>query len=215
MKREDFKERFRELYDLSGCSSITQFAKMLDMNRQNVDRYYNGERRPDAPALAQICEKTGVSADWLLARTDVRSSSADILNAVNTLGLSEDSIKAIIDPGGIGKYKRALSHLIVQERFKTLLENYEAYLLVADYVNHDPGESEGENVNYDINLENRTVTLPFEYMLDVQLDRIVNTISLICKDEVLPYATYDPISKTMHYPRREFSQRQKDIEEDS
>ena len=213
MKREEFKERFRELYDTSGCTSITQFAKLLEMNRQSVDRYYNGERRPDAPALAQICEKTGVSADWLLARTDVRSPSADIMNAVNTLGLSEDAIKAIMDPDGIGKCKDALSHLLVQEQFLSLLMQYEDYLFLAEIVNNDPGESENER--YGVDLENHTVTLPLDSTLDFQRQTIMDTMSSICKDEVLPYATYDPISKTMHYPRREFSQRQKDIEEDS
>ena len=67
------RERLWELFKLSGAANVTQFAKMLGMNRQSVDRYLNSERNPDAPSIIQICEKMNVSADWILGRSDIRS----------------------------------------------------------------------------------------------------------------------------------------------
>lgn len=95
MVKEQFKERFRGLYDLSGCSSIAEFSRRLDMNRQSVDRYYNGERCPDSSALTQICEKMKVSADWLLGLSDVKSSSSDIKDVCEITGLSEKAVEKI------------------------------------------------------------------------------------------------------------------------
>lgn len=95
MEKTQFNKRFRVLYDLSGCTSITQFAKILGMNRQSVDRYYNNQRIPDAKALAQICEKMNVSADWLLGLSDIRSTSYDVQTCVKTTGLSEKAIEKL------------------------------------------------------------------------------------------------------------------------
>ena len=58
-----FTERFREL---QGDRSNTEFAEFLEISRQTVGFYCNGDRIPDALTLKQIAEKCGVSADWLL-----------------------------------------------------------------------------------------------------------------------------------------------------
>lgn len=128
MEKESFKSRFRELYDLSGCPSITQFAKQLDMNRQSVDRYYNGERCPDAPALAQICEKMNVSADWLLGLSDIRTSSADTRAVCEYTGLSEEAINSIKSNGIFHMPVDALSHLIASSDFINLITSYASFL---------------------------------------------------------------------------------------
>ena len=75
MKRTDaekyrfpiFRERFREL---QGNMSNTEFAEFLDISRQTVGFYCNGERIPDALGLKKIAEKCNVSADWLIGLSD-------------------------------------------------------------------------------------------------------------------------------------------------
>ena len=61
-----FKMRLRKLYKKSGCHSVTQFAEKLGINRQSVDRYFNGDRLPDMAYLYRICKVMDVSADWLI-----------------------------------------------------------------------------------------------------------------------------------------------------
>ena len=67
-----FQERFDLLRKEHG-SNNTDFAKFLDMSRQTVGFYLNGDRVPDALNLIRIAEKCSVSADWLLGLSDFRS----------------------------------------------------------------------------------------------------------------------------------------------
>ena len=139
MEKESFKKRFRELYSVSGCSSITQFSKQLEMKRQSVDRYYNGDRCPDAPALAWICERMGVSADWLLGLSDVREPSTELRAVCEYTGLSEAAINRITNnddkwPLPVG----ALSHLIVSSGFGDVIESYSAFLALLGEIEVKP-----------------------------------------------------------------------------
>lgn len=65
-----FRERFREL---QGDMSNTEFAEFLGMSRQTVGFYCNGDRIPDALAVADIAQKCNVSTDWLLGLSEFRS----------------------------------------------------------------------------------------------------------------------------------------------
>ncbi len=129
MEKEIFRKRFRELYIVSGCSSITQFAKQLEMKRQSVDRYYNGERCPDAPALTQICERMNVSADWLLGLSDVRNPSVELRAVCEYTGLTEAAIKRITNSDVEWPLPvDALSHLIASSGFSDVVEAYSLFL---------------------------------------------------------------------------------------
>lgn len=58
-----FAERLAEL---KGGMSAPEFATVISVSRQTVNFYLRGERIPDAETLCRICERCGVSADWLL-----------------------------------------------------------------------------------------------------------------------------------------------------
>lgn len=183
MDKESFKARFRELYDMSGCSSITQFAKMLDMNRQSVDRYYNGERCPDAPALAQICEKMKISADWLLKLSDVKTTSAEIQNAVTALGITEAAAKKIVDPSVYGSMKDTFSSFIERDEFKDLLNDYKNLLELMKHITSDKRLVEyvsGEDYVID-NDGKVTISSPYKAISVIQSSMQL-TCSYLCED---------------------------------
>ena len=143
MEKESFKKRFRELYGISGCPSITQFAKQLEMNRQSVDRYYNGERCPDASALAQICERMNVSADWLLGLSDVREPSTELRAVCEYTGLSEAAINRITNNDDEWPLRvDALSHLIVSSGFGDVIASYGAFLDLLGRIKYKPAFEE-------------------------------------------------------------------------
>ncbi len=154
MEKDRFKSRFRKLYELSGCVSITQFAKQLEMNRQSVDRYYNGERCPDAPALAQICEKMDVSADWLLGLSEVRSTSSDINTCVQTMGITEDATKAIINLEL--EQKSAFNRYIQHMEFQQMMKSYSEFIELLEQASKrfTPG-TPGANIG--IGMKSKTV----------------------------------------------------------
>lgn len=90
------KVRFPEFRDnfacLRGEMNQEDFAKFLGFSRPTVTLYESGKRIPDALALKTIAEKCGVSADWLLGLSDVRSPKPDVQLVCSTTGLSEDAI---------------------------------------------------------------------------------------------------------------------------
>lgn len=88
-----FSERFAEL---RGDMTQGEFADFLNVSRPTVGFYENGARVPDAIVLRQIAEKCGVSADWLLGLTDVKSSDPDIRTMSEKLHLSEVAIDVIL-----------------------------------------------------------------------------------------------------------------------
>lgn len=87
-----FADRFREL---QGNKSNTEFAAFLEMSRQTVGFYLNGDRIPDALNLRQICEKCNVSADWLIGLTDTRTLDIKLKAVTRYTGLSEKAIEVI------------------------------------------------------------------------------------------------------------------------
>ena len=87
-----FTERFREL---QGNRSNTEFADFLGLSRQTVGFYCNGERVPDAIILCDIADRCGVSADWLLGRTDVKTVNPDTISVCSYTGLSEKAVNAL------------------------------------------------------------------------------------------------------------------------
>lgn len=74
-----FRERLRII---QGDMSITAFAEKLELSRQTVGFYLNGDRIPDALTLRDIAEHCNVSVDYLLGFTadpERRKATADDL----------------------------------------------------------------------------------------------------------------------------------------
>lgn len=89
-----FRDRF-ELLRQERDLSNTDFAKFLEMSRQTVGFYLNGERVPDALTLIKIAEKCNVSSDYLIGLTDIRSPDLNIQAVSKETGLSEKCLEAL------------------------------------------------------------------------------------------------------------------------
>ena len=87
-----FTLRFRELV---GMRSITDFSNEYGLKRPTMGQFFSGERVPGAPMLREICEKTGVSADWLLGFSSVKSPDADIKAVCKFTGLSQSTVELL------------------------------------------------------------------------------------------------------------------------
>ena len=86
-KKEDRLPEFKSrLNELRGDMPQNAFAEKIGIARATVGFYENGERLPDALILKQIADKTGVSTDWLLGRTDDKKGNADVEAVVARLG---------------------------------------------------------------------------------------------------------------------------------
>lgn len=127
MYEKSFVGRISELYDESRMS-VKEFADQCNLSRQSMQYYLKGERMPDSAQLQKICQACSVSADWLLGLTEVRTISADIQNAVATLGLSEDATEKIMSLTKKDQLGNALSDLIEQSEFEELVRDYNEFL---------------------------------------------------------------------------------------
>ncbi len=84
-----FTERFREL---QGDLSNTDYADFLGISRQTVGFYCNGDRLPDVVTLLKIAEKCNVSTDYLLGKSDVKTTDPEIQAICNYTGLSSGTV---------------------------------------------------------------------------------------------------------------------------
>ena len=87
-----FRERLRQL---QGNLTTTDFASQLDLSRQTVGFYLNGDRIPDAQTLIQIAKKCNVSADYLLGLTDTMTTDTNVRTVAQFTGFSELAIDRI------------------------------------------------------------------------------------------------------------------------
>ena len=58
---------------LKGDMSVSAFARLLEIPQKTMDVYINGEHKPSVELILRVCAKFGVSADWLLGLSDVRT----------------------------------------------------------------------------------------------------------------------------------------------
>lgn len=96
-EKQESKPRFpafREAFlELMGDMTLQEFADKLGMSRATVGFYAAGQRIPDALGVKNIAEKCGVSADWLLGLSIVKTCDTDIKSMCNYTGLSETVIE--------------------------------------------------------------------------------------------------------------------------
>lgn len=139
MKREKnirfplFRERFLQL---KGERTTVEFAQVLGMSRATVGFYESGQRIPDALGIEKICKTCGVSADWLLGISTVKTSDTTTQAICQATGLSEKAVEHLTllnkvaefnsaSDNAMTTYQRgqieALSFLIEHKDFNTLL----------------------------------------------------------------------------------------------
>ena len=119
-----FRER---LNILLGDMSTTDFADKVDVSRQTMGFYLNGERIPDSLTLARICNACGISSDWLLGLTDApepRPCAAD------ELGLTNKAIGAVKNYSS--NAKDGLSSLLENDSFRFVCDRISQYNKIPD-----------------------------------------------------------------------------------
>jgi len=62
---KDFTKIFKELREESGLTQ-TEFAQELGINKSNVTRWENGQRKPDAENLYKLAKYFDVTIEYLL-----------------------------------------------------------------------------------------------------------------------------------------------------
>ena len=92
-KNKDLFEQ--RLIELRGERSRHSVAKDLFLKDQTLEKYEKGETLPNIEKAVEIAQYYGVSTDYLLGLTDVKTTNTDIKAACEYTGLNEEFEKAV------------------------------------------------------------------------------------------------------------------------
>lgn len=148
---ETEKEAFPTvLRELIAEKSLTQgsVAEGIGMTRQVVSLYTTGQSTPDINTLSKMADYFGVSCDYLLGRTDIKSPDITIKEMHKKTGLSEYAIFSLINnnknSGGSVDRLRFINDLL--EDVESLYFLSGAY---SDLKRHEQLVSEIEKIEHD------------------------------------------------------------------
>lgn len=79
--------------------SQEHFSRHLGININTIRKWEQGKRKPDSDSLKLIADKTNITVDWLLGRTDKKNNEQlirDLLNVVSYINKASDRLIHII-----------------------------------------------------------------------------------------------------------------------
>lgn len=126
-----FQERFKKL--VGDTATQEEIAKKVNTSRQNVGNWLNGKSKPDIYALTEIAKGYGVSTDWLLGLTDVKSNNIKVKNICEYTGITEDNLHFIKNIAAFDNINKSGDKYSYIDTFNMLLEalNYNGRILLA------------------------------------------------------------------------------------
>ena len=157
--------------------TITALAHELKVSRQAVSQYQDGSTQPNLQKLAEIAKYFGVSVDWLLGLTDMRTPNMDVRAIANYTHLSDKAIERLnsltaIEGGDM--YLIMLSAMIESPELYRLIGQIRYYIdRLAEYEassKDDPAAFDA--AEYKIASERYGVTYSFEKLLNDMLERL-------------------------------------------
>lgn len=94
-KNSCFPSRLRELRKEKGVSQDA-LSKELGVTKSTIGLWETGDTLPDAKAIFDLANYFGVSADWILGRSDIQSVDNDVRKIHDMLPLSEKAINSLL-----------------------------------------------------------------------------------------------------------------------
>lgn len=88
MKKRNLPDRYTDLRTEKGISQ-TELANQLDCNKQYISKIENGERSLSLSLLERYANFFNVSTDYLLGRTDIKSTDTTIQDFCEYIGCNE------------------------------------------------------------------------------------------------------------------------------
>lgn len=96
MKKRNLPDRYTDLRVEKGISQ-TELAKEIDCNKQYISLIEKGDRDLSITMLERYADFFNVSTDYLLGRTDIKSTDTTIQSVCEYTGLSEKAIQLVVE----------------------------------------------------------------------------------------------------------------------
>lgn len=128
---------------LSGLiTDVSELKDYLGVSPQAINQYRLGVSRPSLENLCKIADFYKVSTDYLLGRTETKTTEEDIAVAVKTTGLSEQAVNSL------GAFQKdvaksmfdipELNRLLVSAEFWKMVNRLAVYRHECNVVNNRP-----------------------------------------------------------------------------
>ena len=131
MDIEAFGQRLKELRNGRSQTDIVKliFEKTgLSITAQTFGRYENGKRKPDIEIIEALANTFDVSADYLLCRSDVKSTDINMKAMCKYTGLSEKAIVNISKDKPLNEaYHSDISYFLENDKIIDLIIEFQNY----------------------------------------------------------------------------------------
>lgn len=140
-KNAKFPARLRDLRREKDLSQVA-LASILGVSKSTIGLYETGDTLPDAQTVSSLADCFGVSSDYLLCRTDVRTPKVEDREIVAKTGLSAAAIAMLLrlneHPSANYKQLKVISFLMENAFHAQILDRLYSYLfLVLGFVDID------------------------------------------------------------------------------
>ncbi len=100
---DDFGQRLKELRKSKGITQ-TELANMLHLSdKSSISRYEKGKNRPQFDIITKIADILDVSVDYLLGKTEEKTSKTKLDNGVKTIAAKKININEDLPDEAIDK----------------------------------------------------------------------------------------------------------------
>jgi transcriptional regulator with XRE-family HTH domain len=96
MNKRNLPDRYTDLRVEKGLSQ-TELAKAFDCNKQYISKVESGERSLSSKLLEKYADFFGVSTDYLLGRTDIKTTDTQLKDVCEYLKISEAAVNSVLD----------------------------------------------------------------------------------------------------------------------
>lgn len=134
-----FISRFAELKKESGETN-KDLQDVFGLSLSALINYQTGKRIPDIAFLHKLAQHFGVSADYLLGLSDVRSTEQDIQTACEVTGLSEKAVLSLHE----NKEKNDMYNEMI------LSENFHEIAVLLHQLKYEQTAISNDSSNFDI-----------------------------------------------------------------
>lgn len=95
----------------------------LNVSIQAINQYKLGISRPSLENLCKIADFYGVTTDYLLGRTEIKTTNKDMAAAVKTTGLCEEAVRCLADFLQCCQFfKEPTNHFLCTYNFRQIID---------------------------------------------------------------------------------------------
>ena len=170
-------DRLKELRgERSQNQIIKEFIEQTNttLTSQTLGRYENGNRNPDSEMITALADYYGVSADYLLGRTDIKTADKDLQFVCEYTGLSEEAVENL---KSLKWLSNPISLFIAAPELWRFIQLYAGYLKMAlEEVKCICIDKEVPNQAVNFEIGDVPFQLDSEILLNMQMQKVLEQI---------------------------------------